>query len=247
MLNSLYDEFIAPRPPGQGVTAARHNRPVQELVTDPPTAARRLLGATLRSGPVAIRIVEVEAYGGDAAGPWPDPASHSGRGRTARNAVMFGPAGRLYVYLSYGMHVCANVTTGPDGVAGATLLRSGEVVDGLDIARARRAAARTDAGLARGPGNLGSALGLSLADYGTDLAAPASDVRLELGPPLPAAAVAAGPRVGVSLAADIAWRFWLPESPAVSAYRRSPRAPRAADPDRPLSSGRSRSGPAAPR
>ncbi|UGT65174.1 DNA-3-methyladenine glycosylase [Nocardia asteroides] len=198
--------------------------PVQELVTDPPTAARRLLGATLRSGPVELRIVEVEAYGGDQAGPWPDPASHSARGRTARNAVMFGPAGALYVYLSYGMHFCANVTTGPDGTAGATLLRSGEVIAGLDIARSRRPAARTDAALARGPGNLGSALGLSLADYGTDLTDPGAAIRLELGPPLPDAAVAAGPRVGVSLAADVPWRFWLPDSPAVSAYRRSPRA-----------------------
>ncbi|MFC3965748.1 DNA-3-methyladenine glycosylase [Nocardia jiangsuensis] len=197
---------------------------VQELVTDPPTAARRLLGATLWSGPVGLRIVEVEAYGGDQAGPWPDPASHSARGRTARNAVMFGPAGALYVYLSYGMHMCANVTTGPDGTAGATLLRSGEVLAGLDVARSRRPAARTDAALARGPGNLGSALGLSLADYGTDLTDPATSIRLELGPPLPDAAVAAGPRVGVSLAADVPWRFWLPDSPAVSAYRRSPRA-----------------------
>ncbi|MFC8528724.1 DNA-3-methyladenine glycosylase [Nocardia sp. NPDC057227] len=198
--------------------------PVQELVTDPPTAARRLLGATLRSGPVGLRIVEVEAYGGDPAGPWPDPASHSARGRTARNAVMFGPAGALYVYLSYGMHFCANVTTGPDGTASAALLRSGEVIAGLDIARSRRPAARTDAALARGPGNLGSALGLSLADYGTDLTDPGAAITLELGPPLPDAAVAAGPRVGVSLAADVPWRFWLPDSAAVSAYRRSPRA-----------------------
>ncbi|MFC8045846.1 DNA-3-methyladenine glycosylase [Nocardia sp. NPDC057353] len=200
---------------------------VQELVTDPPAAARRLLGATLWSGEVGLRIVEVEAYGGDPAGPWHDPASHSARGRTARNTVMFGPAGALYVYLSYGMHLCANVTTGPDGTASAALLRSGEVIAGLDTARARRPTARTDTALARGPGNLGGALGLSLADYGADLADPDGAIRLELGPPLPDSAVAAGPRVGVSLAADIPWRFWLPGSPAVSAYRRSPRAPRA--------------------
>src|SRR5690349_9883770 len=79
---------------------------VEELAVDPLSAARRLLGATLWSGPVGVRIVEVEAYGGDPAGPWPDPAAHSGRGRTPRNAVMFGPPGRLYVYLSYGMHTC---------------------------------------------------------------------------------------------------------------------------------------------
>ncbi|MEU8900116.1 DNA-3-methyladenine glycosylase [Nocardia sp. NPDC048505] len=195
-----------------------------ELALEPPAAARRLLGATLWSGPVGVRIVEVEAYGGDPAGPWPDPASHSGRGRTPRNAVMFGPAGFLYVYLSYGMHRCVNVTTGFDGVASAVLLRSGEVIAGLDTARERRPTARTDLDLARGPGNFGSALGITLADYGADLFEPAAPIRLELnGNPDPAA-IASGPRVGVSAAADVPWRFWLPSSRAVSAYRRSPRA-----------------------
>ncbi|MFC9896542.1 DNA-3-methyladenine glycosylase [Nocardia sp. NPDC127579] len=198
--------------------------PADELVVEPPLAARRLLGATLWSGPVAVRIVEVEAYGGDPAGPWPDTASHSGRGRTTRNAVMFGPAGVLYVYLSYGMHRCVNVTSGPDGTASAVLLRSAEVIAGLEQVRARRPTARTDADLARGPGNLGSALGITLADYGTPLFDPRSAIRLELGGALPAEAIASGPRVGVSTAADIAWRFWIPSSPAVSAYRRSPRA-----------------------
>ncbi|MCX4098312.1 DNA-3-methyladenine glycosylase [Nocardia sp. alder85J] len=199
----------------------------EELAVDPVTAARRLLGATLRSGPVAVRIVEVEAYGGDPAGPWPDPASHSAPGRTRRNAVMFGPPGVLYVYFSYGMHTCVNVTTGPDGTASAALIRSGEVIAGHDLARTRRPAARTDAALARGPGNLGSALGLTLADYGTPLLDPSSEIRLELpSTPANSADIATGPRVGVSLAADRPWRFWLPASPAVSAYRRSPRAPR---------------------
>jgi DNA-3-methyladenine glycosylase len=199
----------------------------EELAVDPETAARRLLGATLRSGPVAVRIVEVEAYGGDPAGPWPDPASHSGRGRTPRNKVMFGPAGFLYVYFSYGMHTCVNVTTGPDGTAAAALIRSGEVIAGHATARTRRPAARTDADLARGPGNLGSALGITLADYGTPLFDPSSGIRLELPAAAPdPSAVAAGPRVGVSLAADRPWRFWLAASPAVSTYRRSPRAPR---------------------
>ncbi|MGW4849355.1 DNA-3-methyladenine glycosylase [Nocardia brasiliensis] len=199
-----------------------------ELAVEPPTAARRLLGSTLWSGPVGVRIVEVEAYGGDPAGPWHDPASHSGRGRTKRNAVMFGPAGVLYVYLSYGMHMCVNVTSGPDGTASAALIRSGEVIAGLDEARARRAAARTDADLARGPGNLGSALGITLSDYGTPLFEPSSAIRLELTDAVPAKDIASGPRVGVSVAADLPWRFWLPGSAAVSVYRRSPRAPRAA-------------------
>jgi DNA-3-methyladenine glycosylase len=193
-----------------------------DLAIDPPGAAARVLGATLWSGPVAVRIVEVEAYGGDPAGPWPDTASHSGRGRTKRNAVMFGEPGVLYVYLSYGMHTCVNVTSGPDGVASAVLVRSGEVVAGHHLARARRTAARTDADLARGPGNLGSALGISLSDYGTRLFDPNSGIRLELG--VPETGIASGPRVGISTAADRPWRFWLPGSPAVSAYRRSPRA-----------------------
>ncbi|MGN2640114.1 DNA-3-methyladenine glycosylase [Nocardia takedensis] len=199
-----------------------------DLALDPPAAARRLLGATLWSGPVGLRITEVEAYGGDPAGPWPDPASHSGRGRTPRNAVMFGPAGVLYVYLSYGMHYCCNVTTGPDGIASAALVRAGDIVAGHEEVRARRPAARSDALLASGPGNVGSALGLTLADYGTPLLDPSAPIRLDLGDPLPDTAVARGPRVGVSLAADVPWRFWLPASPSVSTYRRSPRAPRIA-------------------
>lgn len=195
-----------------------------DLVADPPTAARRLLGAELRVGEVALRIVEVEAYGGPADGPWPDPAAHSWPGPTARNAAMFGPAGRLYLYRSYGIHLCANITAGFDGVAAAVLIRAGEVVAGHETARARRPAARTDDALARGPGNVGSALAFSLDDYGTELFDPFGRIRLDLRPPIDSARIAAGPRVGVSRAADIPWRFWLPDSPAVSTYRRSPRA-----------------------
>jgi DNA-3-methyladenine glycosylase len=198
----------------------------EELAVEPLAAARRVLGATMRSGPVAVRIVEVEAYGGDPAGPWHDPAAHSGRGRTPRNAVMFGPPGVLYVYFSYGMHTCVNVTSGPDGVASAVLLRAGEVIEGHEVARSRRPAARADTDLARGPGNFGSALGITLSDYGTALFDPAAPIRLELGPEITdSAAIGVGPRVGVSLAADRPWRLWLRDSPAVSAYRRSPRAP----------------------
>ncbi len=196
----------------------------EELAVEPPAAARRLLGSTLWSGPVGVRIVEVEAYGGDPAGPWPDPASHSGRGRSERNAVMFGPAGVLYVYLSYGMHMCVNVTSGPDGTASAVLIRAGEVIAGLETARKRRPAARADAGLARGPGNLGSTLGITLSDYGTPLFDSASPIRLQLNDAIDPAEISSGPRVGVSSAADVPWRFWL-ASPAVSVYRRSPRAP----------------------
>ncbi|MEU1210029.1 DNA-3-methyladenine glycosylase [Nocardia sp. NPDC005825] len=199
----------------------------EELAVEPLRAARRLLGGVLRSGPVGMRIVEVEAYGGDPAGPWHDPAAHSGRGRTPRNAVMFGPPGVLYVYFSYGMHTCVNVVSGPDGTASAVLVRAGEIIEGHEVARGRRPAAKTDADLARGPGNVGSALGIGLDDYGTHLFDPAAPIRLELGPEITdPAAVSVGPRVGVSLAADRPWRLWLPDSPAVSAYRRSPRAPK---------------------
>lgn len=215
-----------PRPGPRAPAATIHAVSAEELAVEPLTAARRLLGATLWSGPVAARIVEVEAYGGDPAGPWPDPAAHSGRGRTPRTAAMFGPPGRLYVYLSYGMHTCVNIISGPDGVASGILLRSAEITAGHEIARHRRPAARSDIDLARGPGNLGSALGIGLDDYGTDVFAPESAIRLELAPPADPSRIAAGPRVGVSTAADRPWRLWLPESAAVSAYRRSPRAPR---------------------
>ena len=186
-------------------------------VVAPDLLNKILLAADGRSG----RIVEVEAYCGAI-----DPAAHTYRGKTRRNAVMFGPPGVLYVYFSYGMHTCVNVTTGPDGIASAVLIRAGEIIAGQDEARARRPAARTDAALAKGPGNVGSALGISLSDYGIHLFDPKSPIRLELGPEITdPTAISAGPRVGVSLAADRPWRLWLTDSPAVSAYRRSPRAP----------------------
>lgn len=188
---------------------------------DPVDAAKIVLGSTLNVANVRIRIVEVEAYGGEKDGPWPDPASHSYRGRTPRNAVMFGPAGRLYVYRSYGMHFCMNVSYGPDGVAGGVLLRAGEVLEGADTVRSRRSHVQRPVEWARGPGNLGSATGITLADNGAALFEDGSDIRLEI------AEVddwVNGPRVGVSSAADRPWRFWIPESAAVSVYRRSPRA-----------------------
>ena len=189
---------------------------------DPLTAASRVLGAILTVGDVAARIVEVEAYGSDPSGPWPDPAAHSYPGPTPRNRVMFGTAGVLYVYSSYGIHRCMNVVCGPEGVAAAVLLRSAEIVSGIDIVTARRPTARRPNDLARGPGNLGQAVGVQLSDNGTRLFDPASEIRLELRG---AESWSIGPRVGISVAADRPWRLWLPDSPAVSAYRRSPRAP----------------------
>ncbi len=194
----------------------------ESLTVDPQTAGRRLLGAQLVVGEVSATIVEVEAYGGPPDGPWPDPASHSFRGPNGRNGVMFGVAGRLYTYRSHGIHVCANVVCGPDGTAAAVLLRAAVIDDGIDVARARRGEAVRDRALARGPGNLCSALAISMDDYGTDLFDPTSRVRLRLTEGI---AAVEGPRVGVSQAADRMWRFWLPERPEVSTYRRSPRAP----------------------
>lgn len=181
----------------------------------PEEVAPRLLGAVLRHGGVAVRLTEVEAYGGPR-----DPGSHAFRGPTARNRTMFGPPGRLYVYLSYGMHHCVNLVTGPDGEAGAVLLRAGEVVEGLETARSRRGGG-SDRDLARGPGRLGQALGLSRDDDG----APAQ-LRRGSSPER----TSAGPRVGLSRAADVPWRFWITGDRFVSAYTRSPRAPRAPEP-----------------
>jgi DNA-3-methyladenine glycosylase len=190
--------------------AALLARPVLEV-------APLLLGAVLQHGDVAVRLTEVEAYDGAN-----DPGSHAFRGRTPRNAVMFGPPGHLYVYFTYGMHWCANVACGPEGTASAVLLRAGEVVTGLDTARSRRPTARTERDLARGPANLCQALAIAGPEDGHDLTRPP----LTLTPPErgAGAAVRTGPRVGLRQAADRPWRFWLPAETTVSAYR--PAAPR---------------------
>jgi DNA-3-methyladenine glycosylase len=181
-----------------------------------------LLGAVLTVRGVSATIVEVEAYGGPPDGPWPDAAAHSYRGPGVRNAVMFGPAGRLYTYRSHGIHVCANVVCGDDGVAAAVLLRAAVVDSGHDVVQRRRGEAVREVALARGPGNLCAALGITMADNGIDVFAEDSPVHLRLGGEQ---AHVAGPRVGVSKAADRPWRLWLADRPEVSAYRRSPRAP----------------------
>ncbi len=181
--------------------------------------APALLGAVLRhrtpEGAVAVRLTEVEAYAGQE-----DPGSHAFRGRTPRNDVMFGPAGRLYVYFTYGMHHCCNVVVGEEGTASAVLLRAGEVVEGHALARARRPRS-SDRDLARGPARLCQALAIDLSHNGTDLSSGA--LTLEPGPAVPLRRVATGPRVGLREAADHPWRFWLPDEPTVSAYR--PAAP----------------------
>ncbi len=172
--------------------------------------APRLLGATLRHGDVAVRLTEVEAYDGP-----DDPGSHAFRGRTDRNAVMFGPPGYLYVYFTYGMHFCCNVVCGPEGTPSAVLLRAGEVVDGVEQARERRPRS-SDRDLARGPARLCQALAIAREENGTDLVA--GPVTLIPGE-RPSASVATGPRVGLRGAPDRPWRFWLEGDPTVSAYR----------------------------
>jgi DNA-3-methyladenine glycosylase len=199
-----------------------------QLAVDPVEAAHRLLGATLTGRDVTATIVEVEAYGGVPDGPWPDAAAHSYRGPSGRSTVMFGPPGRLYTYRSHGIHVCANVVCGADGIAAAVLLRAAAIETGLDVARSRRDASIRTVALARGPGNLCSALGITMADNGIDLFDGDGPVRLGLNDTLDSVS---GPRVGISQAADRPWRLWLQGRAEVSAYRRSPRAPAPGDSD----------------
>lgn len=180
-------------------------------------AARELLGWRLTANGVTVRLTEVEAY----SGLGQDPASHAHRGMTGRNEVMFGPAGMLYVYQIYGMHFCANVVCGEAGVAAAVLLRAGAVVDGLEVARSRRAAARTERDLAAGPAKLMQVLALDRRANATSVVAGTGPATLTPpARPVSPAEVAAGPRVGVTAAHDVPWRFWIAGDPTVSTYRR---------------------------
>jgi DNA-3-methyladenine glycosylase len=173
--------------------------------------APRLLGAVVRHDDVAVRLTEVEAYDGAN-----DPGSHAYRGMTARNEVMFGPAGHLYVYFTYGMHHCCNVVTGTAGSASAVLLRAGAVVEGVALARERRGRG-TDRDLARGPARLCQALGIDRSDNGVLLED--GEVTLSLAEePARREQVSTGPRVGLRHAADRPWRFWLTGDPTVSRY-----------------------------
>lgn len=181
--------------------------------------APALLGCVLEretaDGIVAVALTEVEAYAGEA-----DPASHAYRGRTARNAVMYGPPGHAYVYFTYGMHFCVNVVCLPAGTAAAVLLRAGQVIEGEELARRRRPSGDPDRDLARGPARLCQALGIDRALDGADLCDAASPLRL--GTPVRSeekVAISTGPRVGVRVGADVPWRFWLAGDPSVSAYR----------------------------
>ena len=196
-------------------------RPVarEALTAGPIAVAPFLLGKLLVHGRRAARIVEVEAYHGAL-----DPASHAYRGRTARNATMFGRAGLLYVYFSYGMHWCANVVCDEEGVAGAVLLRALEPMTGIEematarAARRRAGTAPSERDLCRGPANLTAALGITKAHDGVDLLSPSSPLRLlEDGTPPPEGPrLGRGPRVGISRATEVEWRFWVAGSRYVS-------------------------------
>jgi DNA-3-methyladenine glycosylase len=188
-----------------------------------------LLGCVLEhqteAGLVAVELTEVEAYAGAS-----DPASHAYRGKTARNAVMFGPPGHAYVYFTYGMHFCVNVVCAGNGSASAVLLRAGRIVAGEELARTRRT--RSDKAialrdLARGPARLCQALDIDLSLDGTDVCVPGSPLRMRWPQARTtdrSVKIATGPRVGVSQAAEVPWRFWIDGDPTVSVYR--PATPR---------------------
>ena len=199
-------------------------RPRPDLTVHAREIAPFLLGSLLTSRvggiPVTVRITEVEAYGGVGE----DPGSHAFRRETPRNATMFGPPGRAYVYFTYGMHWCLNVVTGPTGSAGAVLLRAGEVVAGVDAARERRVSARSDRDLARGPARLTSALGVTGECDGLNLLGTRSLLRLVLAEPVEVEHVGVTARTGVGgQGAGTPWRFFLLGEPSVSPYRRASR------------------------
>ncbi|WP_020577484.1 DNA-3-methyladenine glycosylase [Actinopolymorpha alba] len=192
------------------------DRPVLQVAPD-------LLGMFLEhetpDGLVVVRLAEVEAYDGPN-----DPGSHAYRGETPRNAVMFGPPGHVYVYFTYGMHWCMNLVCGPPGKASAVLVRAGEVVEGVELARTRRPAARSTRELARGPARLAQALDADRACNGLDACDPASPLRVRFGRRTPKSRIRRGPRVGLSNGAERPWRFWIDGDPTVSTYR--PHVPR---------------------
>ena len=210
-------------------------RPSVEVAPD-------LLGCVLEhetaDGLVTVELTEVEAYAGRS-----DPASHAYRGKTARNAVMFGPPGHAYVYFTYGMHFCVNVVClGEEGSASAVLLRAGRVIAGEELACARRTRGTTAIAprdLARGPARLCQALGIDRSQNGADMVSAGSPLRMLSGAGNPARSallasgddhpatprrIATGPRVGVSSAAEVPWRYWYDGDPTVSIYR--PHVPR---------------------
>jgi DNA-3-methyladenine glycosylase len=172
--------------------------------------APELLNKLLVRGQRVGRIVEVEAYAGAE-----DPASHGFKGPTPRNEVMFGRAGHLYVYFTYGMHFCANAVCGQVGESSAVLLRALAPLDGLELMRGARPAAKRDKDLCSGPAKLCQAFGIDRKQDGVDLV-DGDDVRiLDDGTP-PPAEPGVSPRIGITLAADAPWRWFVPGDPNLS-------------------------------
>jgi DNA-3-methyladenine glycosylase len=181
-------------------------RPSVELAPD--LLGRDLVGRSPDGSTLRARIVETEAYEPG------DPASHAFRGPTRRNAVMFGPPGHLYVYVAYGVHHCMNIVAAPEGVASAVLLRAAQPLDGLDTMAQRRGTERPR-DLCRGPGRWAQAFGVDRALDGADVVV-GDVIWLERGLAVPADAIVAGPRIGITLAARRPWRFCVAGSPFLS-------------------------------
>ncbi|GHI84677.1 DNA-3-methyladenine glycosylase [Streptomyces xanthophaeus] len=204
---------MSARPDRTPLPRSFYDRPVLTVAPD-------LLGRTLVSrtaeGPLELRITEVEAYEGEA-----DPGSHAYRGRTARNASMFGPPGHAYVYFIYGMWFSLNLVCGPADHASGVLLRAGEVTVGADLAAKRRLSARNRSELAKGPARLATALAVDRSLDGTDLCGgPDSALSLLAGTPTSPDLVSNGPRTGVGGAGSAhPYRFWITHDPTVSPYR----------------------------
>ncbi|WP_045875631.1 DNA-3-methyladenine glycosylase [Pseudofrankia sp. DC12] len=201
--------------PDSGSSAAPEPLPADFYARPVLAVARDLLGATVRHRSVCVRLTEVEAYMG-----LDDPASHAARGPTPRSAVMFGPPGHAYVYFVYGMHWCLNLVCEPAGTPSAVLVRAGEVVAGLDLAR-QRAPLLTDRDLARGPGRLARVLGADGRLTGSPVTG-GGPLLVERGSEVDDAQVRTGPRIGLRVAVERPWRFWVAGDPTVSATRGRP-------------------------
>ncbi|MCX5379143.1 DNA-3-methyladenine glycosylase [Streptomyces sp. NBC_00091] len=209
---------MSARPDRTPLPRSFFDRPV---LTVAPDLLGRILVRRTPDGPLELRITEVEAYEGPA-----DPGSHAYRGRTARNASMFGPPGHAYVYFIYGMWFSLNLVCGPPGHASGVLLRAGEVTVGAELAAKRRLSARNPHELAKGPARLATALDVDRSLDGADLCGgPDSPLSLLAGTPTPPDLVGNGPRTGVSGAGAVhPYRYWITGDPTVSPYR--PHAPR---------------------
>jgi DNA-3-methyladenine glycosylase len=177
-------------------------------VVAPDLLGRMLVGRSESGARLAARIVEVEAYEPD------DPASHAFRGQTERNSAMFGEPGHLYVYFTYGMHFCMNAVTGRRGEGMAVLLRAAQPIDGLDEMRRRRGRPQ-DRELCSGPAKLCQAFGVDRSFDGADLVR-GNSVWITEGSPVSRALVVAGPRVGIRVGLEHAWRFSVGDDPYVS-------------------------------